>query len=349
MKLSEVPPQPPMGLSRIPIHAILPSPYQARRLFDEDSLLALAESMKQEGLIQPITVRPVVQRISEAAADPLNEVDIVISPPVSLAIPPLYELVSGERRLRAAKLLGWKTIEARVITVISEGEAAAKGLIENLQRADLNPVEEAEGFALLNRVDPSYWTQERIASVAGKSRSYVTQSMSLLDLPSSIQEDIRRGTYSRGHGLELARLPTRELQLAVAQEIPGKLTRERTRHKVDAILHRRSSGNDALVPADQDFSANDPLADFWQDFVKNPWLATPGEVKVRYLGQLRWSFEIPGAARETLGLAAPEKREQLKHDLGKILVRLGRSLSADGRPTRPPSSNLPSSESIMNE
>src|SRR5438874_13071161 len=96
---------------------------------------------------------------------------------------PGFELVSGERRLRAAKLLGWSTIEARVISVISEGEVAAKGLIENLQREDLNPVEEAEGFSQLNNVDPTYWTHERIAQVTGKSRTYITQSLAILRLP----------------------------------------------------------------------------------------------------------------------------------------------------------------------
>src|SRR5579872_5379223 len=100
----------------IPIDHIRSSPHQARKAFDPDSLRSLADSLQQEGLIQPITVR--------------------LLPETENA----YELVSGERRLRAAKLLGWTTIEAKIIQVISEGEAAAKGLIENLQREDLNPI-----------------------------------------------------------------------------------------------------------------------------------------------------------------------------------------------------------------
>src|SRR5581483_3690351 len=143
---------------------------------------------------------------------------------------------SGERRLRAAKLLEWEVIEARVISVISEGEVAAKGLIENLQREDLNPLEEAEGFSQLHRVDPTYWTHERIAQVTGKSRVYVTQSLSLLRLPEAIKEDIRRRIYSRGPALEIARLPGSSLQLSVAKMGPDRLTREQTRKLVDSIL-----------------------------------------------------------------------------------------------------------------
>src|SRR5579864_6482075 len=103
----------------IAIDKIALSRHQARKVFDEEAIKGLAESMKQEGLLQPITVR----LAGEA-----------------------YELISGERRLRGAKLLGWPAIDAKVIQTLSEAEAAAKGLIENLQREDLNPIEEAQGF-----------------------------------------------------------------------------------------------------------------------------------------------------------------------------------------------------------
>ena len=179
---------PSSKLQMVSISLIKPSPHQARKIFDEENLWKLAESMRQEGLIQPITVRQLL-------------------PTAGDRIDPGYELVSGERRMRAAKLLGWSLIEARIISVISEGEVAAKGLIENLQREDLNPIEEAEGFAQLNQVDPTYWTHERVAQVTGKSRVYITQSLSLLRLPDAIKEDVRRRTYSRGHALEIARLP----------------------------------------------------------------------------------------------------------------------------------------------
>ena len=140
---------PASKLQLISIALIKPSPHQARKLFDEENLWKLAESLRQEGLIQPITVRQLLPMAGDRED-------------------PGFELVSGERRLRAAKLLGWTMIEARIISVISEGEVAAKGLIENLQREDLNPIEESEGFLQLNNVDPTYWTHERIAQVTGK-------------------------------------------------------------------------------------------------------------------------------------------------------------------------------------
>src|SRR5450631_4269860 len=213
---------PSSQLQMVPLALIKPSPHQARKTFDEENLWKLAESLRQEGLIQPITVR----RLLPMAGDRED---------------PGYELVSGERRLRAAKLLGWPKIEARVISVISEGEVAAKGLIENLQREDLNPVEEAEGFAQLNTVDPTYWTHERVAQVTGKSRTYITQSLSILRLPEAIKEDVRRRTYSRGHALEIARLPGSSLQLSVSKMIPGRLTREQTRKLIDSILLGKKS------------------------------------------------------------------------------------------------------------
>jgi len=322
---------PPTRLQRIAVNAIRPSPYQARRLFDEESLLALAESMKHEGLIQPVTVRRAPESPGPARDPSSRRSDEIF-----------YELISGERRLRAAKILGWKTIEARIILVISEGEAAAKGLIENLQRKDLNPVEEAEGFAHLNAVDPVYWTQERIAAVAGKSRSYVTQSLALLELPPPIQEEVRRETFSRAHALELARLPSPESQLAVAAQIPGRLTREKTRRLVDSIIHQKADAPAALLPdARQPASGDaDPLAELWPDFIMNPWVAMPGILRVRYLGGWRWSFEVPGMRPEIAGLSPAEGRVQLRAQLGKLLIRMGRSLSSDGWPM-PPASRIP--------
>jgi ParB family transcriptional regulator, chromosome partitioning protein len=189
----------------VQIAQVKPARHQARKSFNEDSLKGLAESMTQEGLQQPITVRQIGDD---------------------------YELVSGERRLRAAKLLGWPTIEAKVIKTASEAEAAAKGLIENLQREDLNPIEEAQGFQELNKLDPAYWTQEKIAGIFGKKQSYVSESLSLIGLPDSIKENICRQIFSRSLGVELARLNGQEAQLVAANAIEG-LNRDEARK----ILH----------------------------------------------------------------------------------------------------------------
>src|ERR1043166_8859504 len=123
----------------LPLDKIFNSPHQMRKQFDPMALRDLARSMKQEGLIQPITVR----KVGNA-----------------------YELVVGERRLRAAHILGWPTIDARVID-ISDEDAAVKGLIENLQRADLSAIEEAHGYKQLVEA-PYNLTQEAIAQRVGK-------------------------------------------------------------------------------------------------------------------------------------------------------------------------------------
>ena len=318
----------PAQIQNIPIDQITASRHQARKDFDEESDKQLATSIDKEGLIQPITVR----RLLPIAGDRED---------------PGYELVSGERRLRAAKLLEWETIEARVISVISEGEVAAKGLIENLQREDLNPVEEAEGFSQLNQVDPTYWTHERVGQVTGKSRAYITQSLSLLRLPEAIKEDVRRRTYSRGHALEVARLPGSSLQLSVAKMIPERLTREQTRRLVDSIL----SGKKSLKMSKPGVVSTsvlgmkpgqDPLADLWPEIIMNPWIAAPGTIQVRYLGNWRWSFDVPGPDNKGENLSPSAAKSALRNFLSELLTRMGRSLSYEaGRPATPETSEIP--------
>ena len=154
----------PPSYPSIEIAKILPSRHQARKSFDEDQLMALAESIRQEGLIEPVIVRPMGDH---------------------------YELVSGERRLRACSLLGHLAIEAKVIQPVSEAEAAAKGLVENLQREGLNPIEEAEGFKALLDMGDSHWNQDQIAKVVGKTQGYISRSTALLGLPEPILQNMR--------------------------------------------------------------------------------------------------------------------------------------------------------------
>jgi ParB family chromosome partitioning protein len=226
----------------IPIDHIRPAAHQARKSFADESIKKLALSMKEEGLIQPITVRVV-----PPATDSLL---MGASPRSSWGgrrpdEGPFYELVSGERRLRAAKLLGWTAIDARIIQTVSEGEAAAKGLIENLQREDLNPIEEAEGLANLGKLDPSYWTQEKIALITGKSQSYISETLRLLDFSDKVKENIRRLIITSGHASALLRLPTPELQDKVAAKIEKKgLTVMQTRDVVAKLLAKEEAKAD---------------------------------------------------------------------------------------------------------
>jgi ParB family transcriptional regulator, chromosome partitioning protein len=319
-------------LQAIPISQIHPSSHQARKFFDMDGLRHLAESMRHEGLIQPITVR-----IAEFATRSAESDDTADLAPQAALRAPQYELISGERRLRAAQLLGWKTIACRIITVISEGEAAAKGLIENLQREDLNAIEEAEGLAELRRVDGLYWTQERIAQVAGKSQTYVSQSLSLLSLPKEIQESIRRRILSRGHALELVRLPTPSLQLDVANQIGDRLTREQTRALVNSILSRKSKEKHGKTrgPLESAGEGPDPLGDLWPRLILDLPIGRPGSTRVRYLGNFRWSIETPDLQSQITEHPATPLREQLAEWFSGVGVALRQPKAAPTRSKTP--------------
>jgi ParB family chromosome partitioning protein len=180
---------------RIPIDKFLPSPHQARLVFDQEKLQSLANSMKEEGQLEPVLVKQ-----KDGA----------------------YELIFGERRLRAARLAGLAFLDARIITPVSEAEATAKGLLENLQREGLTPIEEARGFQELNQLDSVYWTQAKIGDLTGKGQTYVSESLRLLKLPQEIQDDITRVILTRSHGELLTSLPTQEIQINMSKKIKEK-------------------------------------------------------------------------------------------------------------------------------
>jgi len=157
----------------LPISAITPNPHQPRKEFDPEALEDLSNSIKSQGVLQPILVRPL-------AGDG-----------------PAYELVAGERRMRASKMAGLTEIPA-LVRVLTDMETLAIALIENLQRADLNAIEEARGFQQL--LKDFGLSQEELARQMGKSRSALANSLRLLNLPGDIQSDIQIGVLSAGHG-----------------------------------------------------------------------------------------------------------------------------------------------------
>ena len=171
------------------LDSIQSNPYQPRRDFDESAIADLAKSIESEGLLQPIVVR--------AKGDQ-------------------YELIAGERRFRAVQHLGQATIVARVMEV-SDASSASLALIENLQREDLNPIDEALGFAsLLRDFD---LTQEAAAERVGKGRATVANAMRLLTLEPEVQELLRQRSISSGHAKVLLGLSSRVEQKRLAQEI----------------------------------------------------------------------------------------------------------------------------------
>ncbi len=177
-------------LAKIPTSNIVPNPYQPRINFEPGALDELKNSILENGLIQPITVRRVDKH---------------------------FELISGERRLRASKELGLKDIPAYVIKVDSKEAMVALALIENVQREDLNPIEIATTYRKL--MVECNLSQEEIAIKVGKERSTVTNSMRLLKLPNKIQQSLISGLISAGHARALLSVADERTQLAIFDRI----------------------------------------------------------------------------------------------------------------------------------
>ena len=160
----------------VPIEFLRPSPLQPRRRFDEAELEALADSIRERGILQPLLVRPAA---SGAAG---------------------YEIVAGERRWRAAQRAGLHEVPA-VVRELSDQETLELALVENLQRADLSPLEEAQAFRRL--IDEFGHTQEELATGVGKSRSHVANTLRLLALPAAVQALVEDGSLTAGHARAL--------------------------------------------------------------------------------------------------------------------------------------------------
>ncbi len=177
-------------LQRVRIADITPNRFQPRRTFTETELSELEASLKASGLLQPITVRP-----NEAGK---------------------WELVAGERRLRAASRLGWTEIPA-VIRDFDDRAMLTLALVENLQRADLNALEEADGYQRL--IDEFGLTQLQVADAVGKDRTTITNLLRLLSLPAAIRAMVEQGTITAGHAKALLPLKDETRQIELANEI----------------------------------------------------------------------------------------------------------------------------------
>ena len=176
------------ALREIPLTQIASNPFQPRRTFGEEELRELSESLRKNGLLQPVTVRPAPNGTG-------------------------FELIAGERRLRAATLLSWPTIPA-VVKKMSDKEILTLALVENLQRSDLDPIEEAEGYQRL--IGEFGHTQQTVSEMVGKDRSTVANVLRVLNLPTDVREMIRAGKLTAGQARPLLSLedPTRISSLA---------------------------------------------------------------------------------------------------------------------------------------
>ena len=199
---------------KIPVENIVPNPNQPRYYFDENNLKELSESIKEHGIIQPILV-------TKTNGDK-------------------YELIAGERRLQASKLLGLKEISA-IVRLATNQQKLELALVENIQRHNLNPVEEAKAYQKLSK--EFNLTQEEIAKKTGKSRSTIANIIRLLDLPIEIQRGIIVGKITEGHARAILGLENPEKQRALYELIlKNNLTVRATENKVKEVTvhtHKR--------------------------------------------------------------------------------------------------------------
>jgi ParB family chromosome partitioning protein len=244
----------------VPIDAIDQNPHQPRKVFDTDELASMAESIRANGILQPLVVRQLGER---------------------------YQLVAGERRLRAAREVGLHSVPVRVVD-FNDQQVMEASLIENIQRTDLNPIEKAQGFN--DYLERFHMTHEELAKRLGMARVTITNLVGLLDLPAEIQDDVRRGQLTTGHAKILKGITDRDRQLALSREI---IARGLSVHGTDAYL--KQMAQESQEPARREerpvIEKTAHVQSIEDDLRRR--LATPVEIRLRAKdrGQIIMAFE----------------------------------------------------------
>lgn len=218
------------GVRMVPIEFLRPAALQPRRHFGEDGLAALTESIRAKGVLQPLLVR----RMADGGEH--------------------YEIVAGERRWRAAQLAGCHELPV-VVYALSDREALEVALLENVQRQDLTPLEEAEGYRRL--IDEFGHTQEELARTLGKSRSHIANLIRLLGLPASVRSMLEQGEVSAGHARALlgARDPAPLARQVVARGLNVRQTEALVRNERQSVpLSRPGQRDPDIVALERDLS-----------------------------------------------------------------------------------------------
>jgi ParB family chromosome partitioning protein len=248
----------PSEISKLPVKMIVPNPVQPRRVFTEEELSDLAGSIRENGLLQPLVVRP-----APGSSD-------------------RFELIAGERRLRAVTGLGWEKVPV-VVRDASDDTLLVLALVENLQRSALNPMEEAEAYAALG--DQYGMSQAEIATAVGKDRSTVANLVRLLKLPPSVRKLVESGSLSMGHARALLSVtePMRAAELARTAAKEGWSVRE---------VERRAKSLGALARPSKT-KAVDPTLQALQDSIRDRFSTRvaikqgrggKGSIEVKYHG-----------------------------------------------------------------
>jgi len=239
------------GMTELPVEAIKPSPSQPRRRFDDADIEALAQSIREKGVLQPILVRP-----SVFAGE--------------------YEIVAGERRWRAAVRTGLRQIPA-LVRSLADAEVLEIAIVENVQRVDLSPIEEAEGYRAL--IDRFGRTQADVAQVVAKSRVHVANALRLLQLPEPVKEMIRDGRLTAGHARPLIGAPDAE---RLAEEVAEKGL---TVRQAETLARGHAGGRPAAPrrPKDADTAAlENDLSEVLGVRVEIRDAGGVGELRIRY-------------------------------------------------------------------
>ena len=223
-------------LRDVPLDQIAVNRRQPRRTFSEEELGELAASIKALGVVQPIVVRP----LAEAAVP---------------GAPVRFEIIAGERRLRAARLAGLTRIPA-LVRPVDEVESLEIALAENVAREDLNSIEQAQAYAAL--VDEFGLTHERVAELVGRSRVTITNLLRLLDLPDEVQRMIEAGELTEGHGRALLALPDHGQRRKIARQLAGQGLNVR---QAEALVKRLNEAPAESRPADQSAADHSDVLD----------------------------------------------------------------------------------------
>lgn len=196
-------------VQQINLDQIRPNPFQPRRTFDEASLEELSDSIRRQGVLQPVVVRPMGEG---------------------------YELIVGERRWRASAKAGLKEIPA-IVRHVSDEEMMAQALVENIQREDLNPIEEAHAYRQLMQL--AGLTQEELAAMVGKKRPTIANSLRLLSLTAEVQQMVLEGKLSAGHAKVLLSLEGKEQAKAAVQVVEKGLSVRETERLVQSLAKKK--------------------------------------------------------------------------------------------------------------
>ncbi len=257
-------------IAEIDVNDVRPNPRQPRTVFQEEEIAKMADSIRQFGVVQPVIVRPVGTE---------------------------YELIAGERRLRAAKLAGVKKIPA-IIRETGETDSLEIALIENIHRSDLNGIEEATAYQQL--VEQFGMTHEELAEKIGKSRTAITNTLRLLQLPEFIKRGVMEGVISTGHARALLALQDQpEVQLRLAERIIEEgISVRKTEELVRRYLTGKGTARKRRVPAPQEALV---MLERVENFLGSPVSCVMGKRKSKILIEFRSLEELSKICEKICG------------------------------------------------